>query len=72
MARAYLDITPDMLTHLPSLLPRGANIFGSMDAGGVVKLILEGNDLPDGKQLDMIITEGPMSRLIELKEADVG
>lgn len=70
MARAYLDVTPDMLPLIPALLPRGANVFGSVDMGGAVRLILEGNDLPDQAMLEAIITDEPLKRTIEYRIVD--
>lgn len=69
MARATLDVTTDLLPLVPALLPRGVNVFGTESLGGAVRLILEGNDLPDGKHLQMIVTDEPLRRVIELSDA---
>ena len=67
MARAYLDVVPELLPLIPALLPRGANIFGAKDQNGSIRLVLEGNDLPDGKLLQMVVTEKPLEKKIVLK-----
>jgi hypothetical protein len=54
------------------MLPLGVNIFGSKDMGGAIRLVLEGRDLPDGKQLDMIVSQTATSRRYELMEAEDG
>jgi hypothetical protein len=69
VGRATLDLTPDMLPLIPALLPRGVNVFGSQEMGGAVRLVLEGNDVPDGKHLQMIVTDEPLRRVIELSDA---
>jgi hypothetical protein len=68
VARATLDITPDLLPLIPALLPRGVNVFGSEALGGAVRLILEGENLPEGRLLQMVVVDEPLRRVIELKD----
>jgi hypothetical protein len=70
VARAYLSVTPDVLPCLPAVLPSGVSIFGTQEGGGSVNLILEGEHLPDGAQLQMIVYNGPLKRTFELKVSD--
>jgi hypothetical protein len=71
VARAYIDVTPDMLPHVGILLPSGVNIIGALESYGAIRLVLEGQNVPEGKVLEgttkVTSTKTKMEKVFSLK-----
>lgn len=67
MARAYLDVATELVPVVSGMLPRGVNVVESEPYGGSYRLTIEGNGLPDGADMQLVIVDEPMRRIIELK-----
>ena len=67
MADAYLLTT---YTHeeVKLLLPRGINVVGSQPWGGAYHVQISGKELADGMGYQLVSTDGPTLRCIELVE----
>ena len=66
MPRATVDFTPEMAALAPAFLPLGIVEVGRETYGGAVRIEIQGNDLEDGKTYQIILTDGPLMRCIEL------
>ena len=70
MADAYLD-TVETYEAAKVLLPRGVSITGSGYYGGVLRLSITGKELTEGMGYQLVSTDGPLLRCIELFENQV-
>ena len=70
MASATL-LSPYSLEETKFLLPRGINVTGQEPHGSALRLTIDGKDLVKGKSYQLVSTDGPLLRCIELVENDV-
>lgn len=67
MANATIDMTPEVAANALAYLPRGVTVVSSAPYGGAVRMEIQGQDLDDGKAYQLVVTDEPFKRVIELK-----
>lgn len=67
MARATIDMIPEIADQALAYLPRGITIASRTPYGGAVRMEIQGQDLDDGKAYQLVVTDEPFKRVIELK-----
>lgn len=69
MARGTIDITPEVADLALAYLPRGVTIAGQVPYGGAIRMEIQGTDLEDGATYQVVVTDEPLRRIIELKKS---
>jgi len=64
--KGKIDVLPEIFPQLESWLPRRVTIVSSEQYGGAMRVEIEGEEIEEGVGYQLIVTESPMSRLIEL------
>jgi hypothetical protein len=70
VADAYL-LTDFTHEQVQLLLPRGINVVRSERHGGAIRVHITGKELTDGMGYQLVSTDGPLLRCIELVENPV-
>lgn len=69
MARGFVDFTPEMADHVEAYLPNGIVEVSRETYGGAVRIEIQGNQLEDAATYQVVVTDEPMLRCIELKKS---
>lgn len=67
MAEGTIDILPELEPLAEAYLPRGVTILSKEPYGGALRLKIQGDAIEAGRDYQLIITDEPMRRCIELK-----
>jgi hypothetical protein len=59
---------PDQAANLAAWLPLGTTEVSRENYGGAVRVEIQGGDITDGKNYQLVVTDGPLMRCIELVE----
>jgi hypothetical protein len=60
-------MTPEVAANAPAYLPRGVTVVSQAPYGGAVRMEIQSQDLDDGKAYQLVVTDEPFKRVIELK-----
>jgi hypothetical protein len=66
VAKGTIDFLPETFANVEAWLPRSVTIVSSETYGGAVRAVIQGNGIDDGASYQMVVTEEPMRRVIEL------
>lgn len=69
MAKGTIDFLPETFANAAAWLPRGVTIVSSAPYGGAVRAEIQGGEIEDGASYQLIVTEGPLRRVIELAKS---
>lgn len=69
MPKGSIDVIPELFPNVEAWLPRGVTVLSSNEYGGAMRLEIQGNEIEEGVVYQMVVTETPMSRLIELRKS---
>jgi hypothetical protein len=67
VARGTIDVVPEVAALADAYLPRGVTIASQQPYGGAIRMEIQGQDLDDGKAYQLVVTDEPFKRVIELK-----
>lgn len=68
MANGTMDVQPEIFPNIAAWLPRGITVVSANQYGGAMRLEIEGDGVEEGKGYQLVVTEDPMRRVIELVE----
>lgn len=68
MAEGYVDVTPEVADFVAPYLPRTVTEISREQYGGAIRIKISGDELVDGKSYQLVVTDEPMRRCIELKQ----
>ena len=66
MAKGFIDVEPSILPCISAWLPLGITVVSSNPYGGAQRLEIQGDEVEDGEGYQLVTTNSPMSRTIEL------
>jgi hypothetical protein len=66
VAKGTIDFLPDAFANVSAWLPRSVTIVSAAPYGGAMRAEIQGDGIEDGKEYQLIVTEEPMRRVIEL------
>lgn len=67
MGKATIDVTPEVAADASVYLPRGVTIVSQAPYGGAIRMEIQSGDLDEGKSYQLILTDEPLRRVIELQ-----
>lgn len=68
MPKGTIDAIPEIYSNVEAWLPRGVTIVSAEPYGGAMRLEVEGNAIEEGESYQLIITDDPMRRTIEMRK----
>ncbi|MDQ3222676.1 MAG: hypothetical protein M3Q75_04265 [Gemmatimonadota bacterium] len=68
MAKGKIDVTPEVFANIEAWLPRGVTVASAETHGGAKRLEIEGTQIGDGVQYQLVVTDHDHCRTIELKD----
>lgn len=69
MPRGRVEFIQEIADQAELLLPRGVKVASRTPFGGVVRMEIDGEHIKDGCSYQLVITDEPTRRVIELKES---
>lgn len=66
MPNATIDVQPEIMASIAAWLPSGITVVSSAPYGGAQRVEIKGDGLEDGKTYQLVVTNEPMRRIIEL------
>ena len=66
MAKGTIDFLPDTFANAIAWLPRSVTVVSSASYGGSVRAVIQGSDIDEGATYQIVVTEEPMRRVIDL------
>jgi hypothetical protein len=67
VAEGTIDIIPELESIAEAYLPLGVTILSKEPFGGALRLKIQGDAIEDGRAYQLVITDEPMRKCIELK-----
>jgi hypothetical protein len=68
VGKGSIDFIPEMAELASAYLPRNVHEVSRTPYGGAIRLEIEGDEIEDGKGYQLVVTDEPMRRCIELKK----
>ncbi len=68
MAKGQIDVIPEFYANIAAWLPRGVSVTGVEDYGGAKRLQIEGSQIAEGVQYQLVIIDHELCRVIELRD----
>lgn len=69
MPKGKIDVIPEVYPNVEAWLPRGIQVISATQYGGAMRLEIQGDEIEDGVDYQIVVTEEPMRRVIELKKS---
>jgi hypothetical protein len=66
---ARIDVVPEVAEIALAYLPRGVTIVSQEPYGGAIRMEIQGADLEDDAAYQLVVTDEPLRRVIELKKS---
>lgn len=66
MPKGHIDVLPEIFPQLAAWLPRGVAVVSANPYGGSMRLEIQGDGLEEDAGYQLVVTEEPMRRVIEL------
>lgn len=68
MAEGTIDFLPELVSLAAAYLPREVTVVSQEPYGGAIRMKISGDGIDDGATYQLIITDEPMRRVIELRK----
>jgi hypothetical protein len=66
VAEGTILMTPEMAGFSEFWLPLGVNMVSKEAYGGGVRMVIAGDAVEDGKEYQIVVSDGPLKRSIEI------
>lgn len=68
MPKGRIDVVPEIFPNVAAWLPRNVTVVSANPYGGAMRLEIEGDEIEDGAGYQLVVTEEPLRRTIELQK----
>lgn len=68
MAKGTIDMLPELAALAEAYLPRSVTIISRETYGGAIRMEIQGSRIEEGASYQIVVTDEPTRRCIELKQ----